>query len=190
MICSKCGAGIPLYMKVCPNCSAGVKNEAKDISGNDPKLEGFKGWLILLAFSMILTPLIQIYNVYGEIQIFCLPDYLPLFQFTSWKVLGFFSIAIDIVLLGAIFYMEKLFWCKRKSFPMICIIICVLSAIYCVVMPLICFLTARFFFNPIASFSYFYDIQTLGDIFRTALKACIWVPYLLISKRVKATFRN
>ena len=31
-------------------------------------------------------------------------------------------------------------------------------------------------------------LGTLGDIARAIFQSCIWIPYMLVSKRVKATF--
>ena len=187
MICPKCGSAIPLYLKSCPNCNQDSNDDSNGSSSN-PELEGFKGILVLVGLGMIVSPFLQAYNLYEEIRATASFDLQMVLQYTSYKIVYAFAIAFDVVLFAAICYLTKLFFCKKKLFPIFYIAVTVVSIFIQLIFPLLYFSTAFLFISRDVNVCDFYEGAHL--YFRQILLACIWIPYMLKSKRVKATFRR
>lgn len=187
MICPKCGSAIPLYLKSCPNCNWESKGDSND-SYSNPKLEGFKGILALVGLGMIVAPFLHAYNLYEEIRATVSFDLQMALQYTSYKIVYGLAIAFDVALFAAVCYLTKLFFCKKKLFPKFYIAVTVASIFIQLVFPLLYFATAFLFISKDVNVGDFYEGAHL--YFRQILLACIWIPYMLNSKRVKATFRR
>jgi hypothetical protein len=153
----------------------------------DPSLEGIGGWLFLVGFGLVLRPLSflvansQIYSSVFRLEAWRnltqagQPAYHPYWMPTLLFELIYNSLAL--VLCGLVLF---LFFKKRASWPF-------------------WFVAMFLFFLTGVGVDYALSrhipavTAAMGDtakgIVQTVAGACIWIPYALTSKRVKATFR-
>ena len=145
------------------------------------------GWLILVGIGVALSPLVQLITTIGT--------FAPIFtegvweslttvgsdQFhPMWRPLLIGEMVFNAVMLFATLYLAYLFFSKHYLFPRFYIGI-VLSSLVFIVFD--AWLVSRIFpSEPM------FDQQTTEQVVRSAGAAVIWVPYMLVSKRVKATF--
>jgi len=151
------------------------------------ELNGIKGWLILVGLGLIISPI--------KIIISLLTTHAPMFKNGTWERLTtagssyyipFFQefatveIIYNICLTVAEIYLIYLFANKRKEFPQIFITVTVISL---VALPIDSFITTL-----VIKDTQFFDYETVKDFMKLLVNAGVWVPYMLISKRVKNTF--
>ena len=147
---------------------------------------GISGWLFVLALGVFINPIYIAYDLFtSHSQI-----YQDVFPGSIVPVLGF---SVDYLLLILTSFGLYLFLRRRKSFRKFYIWTLLIVAF------LYLFVTNAFFIdinNAVASGRM---DKTFGDTAqsqegsiagRAILVAIIWVPYLIRSKRVKATFKN
>ena len=144
--------------------------------------KGFGGWLIVLGFSGLLSPIKIGYSLYKDYSDFVFKEEYRIILGTfesTFKASLYVECVTGIILFFASLYTVYLFFAKKRLFPKCCIVILELSVIFV----LINILMNRFY-NPMF-------VQDRGIVFEMSselIKVGIWVPYLLFSKRVKATF--
>ncbi len=153
----------------------------------NPELAGLGGWLILVGFGVVVSPLRMILQIY--------PPYTEMFSNGYWEIIttpgsqsynpAFASILIgEMILNGILFfswiYIAFLFFLKKRDFPKWYIGIMAFTLIFIIGDAL---LLMAFF--PSISIA---DPETIKEIVQAIIGAAIWIPYMLVSKRVKATF--
>ncbi len=154
-----------------------------------PDLYGLGGWLILVGIGVVVGPLRLIWLIVSV--------YVPIFNDGTWQVLttegsGAYHPAWGPLLLGemafntgmllASIYLAVLYFTKHRFFPKLFIL---LTAISLVFIPLDAWLVSIVLpSEPI------FDEITIREFVRTIVAAAIWVPYMLVSIRVKQTFVN
>lgn len=143
----------------------------------DPALSngysGIGGWLILPAIGLVLSPIFVLLFINSRI--------LPFFtavQFTEDQSELRTMLILDLVVNLAIFAyniaVAVFFFKKKKILPKLVISLYVLNLFF--------LLGDRFIFLTLN------DEQFTLALVRGLLSSFIWIPYFLISKRVKATF--
>ena len=153
------------------------------------KLEGLGGWLILVGLGVIFAPLriaTQMLPIYsnmfadGTFAVVTTPGtetYNP-----YWRAILLGEITINIGLLLVWLYICFLFFSKKTVFPKWFITITLFT---------LCFIvTDAFAIKMVLPEQPVFDAETLKELIRSLISSCIWVPYMLVSKRVKATFVN
>jgi VanZ family protein len=155
----------------------------------EKSLKGIGGWLILPLLGLILSPLRLIYMVYEDLWPIFSPDYWedltsPTSQLYHplWSRVLIFEVAgnVTIFLLGLAALVA--FLKKSRKAPRLIIMWLLLALI---------FAGADYYFRGyIPGAAEQYDTIFLSELWRTGITAAIWIPYFLISKRVKATFVN
>ena len=151
-------------------------------------LDGIGGWLILILLGLLVSPI--------RIGLVIYQTYVPLFSDGTWEQLTTsssdayhpfwaplitFEIASNllIILLGLLTL--YFFFLKSKHTPRAAIAWLLSSFVFVVVdyflADAIPFVAAQ----PA-------DPETIKEVARSTVSAAIWVPYFLVSKRVKATF--
>jgi len=151
------------------------------------KLKGLGGWLTLVGIALIISPIRLIvtgyqnyYPVFSE-GVFNLltsvdsPYYHPL-----WKYYLFWEIAVNIFLVLISFILLYLFFRKHSIFPKLFISFCVLI--------IILILVDASLIKLILPNEEVFDNDTSKELMRSIFYGMIWIPYMLFSKRVKATF--
>lgn len=153
---------------------------------DDRELVGLGGWLWLVGFGLVVTPLRTI----GLL----LSVHLPIFRDGTWGVLTnvdssqyqaawalllISEIAIDVLLVLADLYLLYLFFSKHRWFPRLYIGLSLFSLV---------FVAADAWGAQLLFAEEALDPETRRDIIQSTVQCAIWVPYMLVSKRVKLTF--
>lgn len=153
------------------------------------ELEGISGWLILVAIGVVLSPFVLSFSY--------IPIYIPIFQDGTWEALTSIDsqayhpwwgplligeIAFNTAKVLASFYLIYLFFTKHYLFPKLYAAIILVTLVF---IPLDAWAVTQ-----ILPEEPMFDPATTNEFVRTLVPALIWVPYMFISKRVKATFVN
>lgn len=154
---------------------------------NFEELKGLSGWLILVGIGVVLGPIRLIATT--------IPVFQPIFSDGTWEALttvgsGAYNpiwaplligeITYNVSMFIALLYLAYLFFTKHYRFPAAYIFIVVVSL----------------FFIPIDAWVVkfvlpdepMFDPATTKEFLRVLIGGLIWIPYMLLSKRVKATF--
>ena len=149
--------------------------------------KGLGGWLILVGIGVTLAPI--------RMLITYIPAYKTLFEDGTWDALttagsqGFNplfaafligEISYNFIIVIASIYLIYLYFSKNYLFPKLYIAILTVSLLF---IPLDAWIVTKLL--PGESM---FDPETIKEFGRTLISAIIWIPYMLISKRVKATF--
>ena len=150
-------------------------------------LEGLGGWLVLVGLGIIVAPL----RIIGLL----FPIYYEIFSNGSWELLTtpgtdaynslwapiiYGEIAINGALVVAWIFVGYLFFSKKKVFPKWFIGMLLFTLVFIVV--------DAFAIKLVLPNEPVFDPDTVKELGRTIIGSLIWVPYMLVSKRVKATF--
>jgi len=150
-------------------------------------LEGLGGWLILVGLGIVLSPL--------KIIALIFPTYSEIFSNGSWELLTtsgtevynpfwgpilIGEISINGVLVIAWLFIAFLFFTKKKAFSKWYIGILLFTLAFILIDALAIKLVMPN--EPV------FDPGTIKEFGRSLIVTLIWVPYMLVSKRVKATF--
>lgn len=153
---------------------------------NEP--QGLGGWLILPALGLIIMPIRMLLLLHS--------DFLPIFTEGHWEVLTtpgsevyhhlwapylIFELVSNLAFIAFDLVLVYLFFTRSYRFPRLMIIYLLSNAI---------FVVGDFFLGDLIPFiaEQPTDMETIKEVVRTVIGTCIWVPYFLVSKRVKNTF--
>ena len=146
----------------------------------EPKKIG--GWLILVGIGVVLSP-VRIILLTG-------PIFMDVFNGGIWGYivesnpnLATFIAAeaiLNVAMIIAWIYAAFIFFMKKWYFPRLFIGLMLFSFVFVVIDSI----TVSFIIPGEPMF----DSETKKEAIRTFIVAAIWIPYMLMSKRVKATF--
>ena len=150
-------------------------------------LKGLGGWLVLIGFGVVIAPFRLAY-VYGPMyfSIFTNGTFDALTDSASdgyhplWGPLLIGEALYNSLMVLACAYLIYLFFSKHYLFPKLYIAIIIVSLIF---IPLDAWVAS--FIMPDQPI---FDPDTTKEFVRTLIVGLIWIPYMLVSKRVKATF--
>jgi len=149
--------------------------------------KGIRGWLILVAIGVVLGPI--------RLLVTAIPVFQPIFTDGTWAALTTVGsevynplwaplligeISYNVAIFLASLYLAFLFFTKHYRFPVVYISIVVVSLVFIVL--------DAWFIQFIVPNEPMFDPATLKEFLRVLIAGIIWVPYMLLSKRVKATF--
>lgn len=150
-------------------------------------LKGLSGWLILVGIGLIITPIRisltygpMFYSIFtnGSFEILTTPGSE---QYHSlWGPLLIFELIYNSLMVVVHLFLIYLFFTKNHIFPKAYIVTVLLSVFF---IPLDAWLGSF-----VITDEPMFDPDTAKELTRTLMSAAVWVPYMLISKRVKATF--
>ncbi len=151
------------------------------------ELKGLGGWLIIIGIGVCMSPIGIIvelgpmyYSILAEGVIPALSNPLSEFYNPLLVLLIFGELVINSLMAVVSVYLIYLFFSKHYQFPKVYIAVTIISVI---IFPLDAWLGSLVFPNqPL------FDDETLKYFFRSLVAAMIWIPYMLVSERVKATF--
>ncbi|MFW0862647.1 MAG: DUF2569 family protein [Candidatus Komeilibacteria bacterium] len=197
MYCKKCGSQLKKDFLYCQNCGERIsvdesekKSDALNDDNNlplnqniDDEYKGIGGWLYLVAIGLFATPIyVILYSLFT--------GWWESFQFLDFdfKIYLIFEFVANVFIVGFCFYLIFIFFRKKKEFPIMWIVWTLGSLIVLII-------------DTIAAYSIFpnyfegEELTSLTDgldedLIRQFVGACIWIPYMRVSKRVKATFIN
>lgn len=154
---------------------------------DNKELKGLGGWLILVGIGVVINPIRLLLTV--------VPAFNAIFEDGIWEALTtegsevytpYFGALVvgemvfNAVIIAASIYMAYLFFSKHYLFPKLFIGLVVVSLVF---IPLDAWLlTLVFPGEPM------FDSETAKEFMRSVIAGVIWIPYMLLSKRVKATF--
>jgi hypothetical protein len=176
--CSSCAFALPPGARFCSRCGSENTLPAptaplryQGVPLRDP-LEGISGWLILIAISLVFTPFTIVRNAISI-------DLPALSHGTLGGSLGGLLFLVkDVAILSALILLNWLFYTKNRLFPKLMIAFH-LGLLGIHVLEHVA-LAASLPQSAVRSLS--------RPVFGSLLSCAIWIPYLLISRRVKATF--
>lgn len=155
----------------------------------EKELEGIGGWLILVAIGIIVTPIrlfVLIISTYSEIfstgtwDLVTTPGSAAYNALWGPIIIG--EMLINSGMLIAWLYMAYLFFAKKSLFPKWYIAVAVSGLVFIVI--------DAFAVKLVLPDEPVFDSDTLKELARSLIMVLVWVPYMLVSKRVKATFIN
>lgn len=148
-----------------------------------PSPEGLGGWLLLVGFGVCVKPLVLVAQMLapGQTAVFrhrtwellaspASPNYSPV-----WAPLLMGELLFNLTLLAASIVLLVAFFARRQIFPRLFIAVLVLNVVFIGL-------------DGAAASLVSGAKGDSGDVGRMMLMAFIWVPYMLRSRRVKATF--
>lgn len=154
-----------------------------------PRLCGLRGWLILVGIGVVISPLLQTFSfvlnirayfsldVWHNVAVPSGADYHPLFgPLLMIEMLG------NQTLIVMSFLTLYLYFAKRSLFPKVYII--------CSLFTFIFILTDIILSKQIPMIAENPDTGQAREIARAFWRCVIWCPYMLRSRRVRATFVN
>ena len=159
--------------------------DTANIPAEGPK--GLGGWLILVCIGLcgsILRLSLILVNTYLPIfvqnqwELFTTPGYE--YYHPLWRPLLLFEIAANLVILMLSGYLLYLFFTKSRRFPRFFIGWLLLGLFFVI--------SDLFLSNLIPAVAGADKTESLREISRTIAYALIWIPYMLLSERVKNTF--
>lgn len=189
-LCSNCSSVIPEGLESCAGCGAAVAPPEFEPApppvplfnslSTAQDLEGLSGWLIFVALGLVVSPFRILYTLFGaDLPVLLGAKYQPyLAQHPALEGLLVFEVITNIVLFTAVLSLLFLFFKKKKGFPTYMIIYLVLQFVVV-------------FGDIVATHTLFPSANqttAYGEVSRTFIGAMIWIPYFLVSRRVKATF--
>ena len=166
--CPLCGAGKMALRELADIDQATEQTKAGE-PATDQRLAGIGGWLILPAIGLVIGPIITIIALLlrGGVVV-------------ADGVLYALALPVEMALLFFLIYAATRFFGKRKDAPSILIALMIARLVVIVV-----FLVAESTFGAeeVAK-------EGLTSLIFDIIGAAIWIPYFMVSKRVKATFVN
>lgn len=156
------------------------------MSNNKKELKGLGGWLILVGIGVVTTPILMVRDLLSSLELFRGDD-LKIFiesnsEFYNPQFLYFVygETIVNVLMLIAAIYAFYLFFAKHYRFPKFYI---GLTSCYFIVLLLDTVILGKIF-PEIEQF----DEDTIKELVKSLMRICIWIPYLLLSVRVKNTF--
>ncbi|HKZ21923.1 MAG TPA: DUF2569 domain-containing protein [candidate division Zixibacteria bacterium] len=163
------------------------RQQQQQPQAGQPSSDKIGGWLILVAIGLIFTSL--------RILLLTFKDIIPVFAPQTWSVLTTPTSAVYHPLwaplligelVGNLFFvclgivLVVLFFQKRRIFPKLAILYLLANLVFVVGDTLVAGLI------PVVAQQD--NTSSVKEIVRSVVGAGIWVPYFIMSKRVKSTF--
>ena len=148
---------------------------------------GLGGWLILVAIGLVIGPL--------RLLVFIAEAYPPIFSDGTWQVLTtpgseayhplwgpliMFELAGNLAFVAAGIWMLVLFFSQSARFPKVYIWVACAGLLFAIVD--VWFISIVLVDGPVI------DPQTAVELAGALIGVLIWVPYMLVSRRVRNTF--
>lgn len=156
-----------------------------DDTSEAPK--GIGGWLILVAIGIVVAPfkiLFILSTVHvpifrdGTLEYLTNPENDAYHPFWAPYIYG--EVLTNGLILIASIYLIYLFFTKDHRFPPTYIFLQVFGLVFVIVDSAL--------IKVVLPSEPVFDPETVGYLFGSTISLAIWVPYMLLSKRVKATF--
>jgi len=164
--------------------------EEKLISEEQSSLDmGIGGVLILVAIGIVSGPFLQGYYLYQDLALVFDPQLSMTIQvippLKSCYVLAF---VLDILLFALVCLLPFLFFTKKRLFPKVYIFTLIFALVYPAFSVGLSNVVGHLYLGTPFSFSGLFQGLDKGSLIRSAIKCCVWIPYMRISTRVKETF--
>ncbi len=166
---------------------SGAAEDKRDLTEEELRLKGLGGWLILVGIGVVLGPIRSLletvplfYSLFadGTFSLLTDPDSNAYIPFIGAYIIG--EVISNSIIILASLYLIYLFFSKHYLFPKfyIGVVVATLAVIF-----IDAWIGTLFFPNePLM------NEEVAREFIRTLVVAMIWIPYMLVSKRVKLTF--
>ncbi|MDP9805013.1 DUF2569 domain-containing protein [Acinetobacter calcoaceticus] len=151
------------------------------------KLKGLGGWLTLVGFGLIVSPIRLIvtgyqtyYPMFSEGMFNLLTSVDSVYYHPLWKYYILGEIAVNTIFVLISLVLLYLFFRKHYLFPKVFISFCIATIIF--------ILIDASLIKLILPNEEIFDNDTSRELMKSIFYGMIWIPYMLVSKRVKATF--
>ena len=184
LVCADCGAAV-ISTGVGPDSDTSLAPEQALFAGTlldaDRHLEGLGGWLTLIGISLVLSPLLMLSTIAkSDLPMLLDAKYQPFLEkHTAIHMLILFEVATNLCFIAVLGALNYLFFKKKRSFPTYMILYLAFHVVF-----LCGDAVAAYVISPATQGS----AESVSSTIRTVVSAAVWVPYFLISRRVKATF--
>jgi hypothetical protein len=166
-------------MTICPTASG-------DVQSDEWKYAGIGGWLILIVAGLCISPLLQLATIFTNI--------VPIFRNHAWTILTtpgnpayhrlwapliIFETFINVLFITMEVGLLALLFRRSKAFPRAMIVYLLVGFVL--------FAADHFLFQMIPAVAE-NARESVSTLVRASIACAIWIPYFLVSKRVKGTF--
>ena len=152
----------------------------KEIEATETEPKGIGGWLVLVLIGLIITPI--------RLLISMITEFTPLLEqiknnpiLADLKQLVMAEIVVNMIFLIYAFVLIILMLKKSKLFPRMIIIFYISNLVFVLADAII--ISNHPVLGPITNIT-----DSFMEIFKSVAANAIWVPYFIISRRVKNTF--
>lgn len=152
------------------------------------RLDGLRGWLVVVGIGLVVSPLLMLAQLVPTAWPYVTADMNaamasigPFPKNVLWLAVLFLETCFNVFFLVARVALIPLFFLKRRRFP---------AVFVAVVVGQMVFLIADTAAIPLFSSDPDVLQPTLKAAVQSVFFAAVWVPYMLLSKRVRATFRR
>jgi len=182
LVCPACFLEFRTAVRFCSRCGAAlvVRPQAPSLSKvypipfvASPHLEGISGWLLLVAISLAITPYYVVRNAV-RIDVPLLIDHGTL----GAALVGSLFLLKNAVTLSFLTVLNWLFYRKKSVFPVAMIAFHVYVLIVHILEHIAHAALSPHSASPLIS----------APVLFSLISCVLWIPYLLLSRRVKATF--
>ena len=155
----------------------------------EPIYTSIGGWLVFVAIGVVLTPLVTTIQIsqnfndfYGKTTwYFITNNHESLSQF-AYSMLIIVEIVYNSLFVAFSVLVAALFFKRRTILPKMIIILFSATFVFLTLDSVIAFNLNDNLYNEMEK------VQSFKEIGTSFIKAIIWIPYFLVSKRVKSTF--
>ena len=153
----------------------------------ESRLAGIGGWLVLVGFGVTLRPLIvTVQFITGFKDVFNLDTWeavttpgAPAYQAAFAPIILVETAGNTVIITGSVL-LAVLFYRRKRTFPLAFVILMISSLV---------FIGAdTWAADALIKHTEPGKTETLGEFVKVAIQTAIWVPYMLLSRRVKLTF--
>ena len=151
------------------------------------RVEGLGGWLIVVALGIVFSPLriaFELFPLYSDVfrdgywELLTTPGTEAYHVMWAPIILG--ELGINLILMVVWVFIGFLFFTKNRMLPKWYIGILLFTLVFIFV--------DAFAVKIVVPNEPIFNGTTIGEIIRTLIPCIIWIPYMLVSQRVKATF--
>lgn len=163
-------------MGVCIQCdSEALKDSDFCAACEEREFKKIRGWLYVPALGLVLSIIVNMVAINFNIRF--LLEHFPAIGSTQ-KAILFFELFAFVGMFGFAVFTSSLFFRKKRQLPRCYIAMVAIGVAFSA----IDLLLGHLYLNV----PYIYD--TVQPMVRNVLGACIWIPYFIVSERVKRTF--
>jgi len=175
----------------CLKCKSEIENDADYCTecGTEMPINSIGGLLIFVGLGVVFSPLImlaQIFPMYSDVfkpgvwDLLTTPGTEYYVQNYSIVLIG--EMSINALVLITSLYMIYLFFSRKTLFKKVYIGLAIFTPIFLLVDAIVV--------QQLLDTKEMFDNDIVKELFKSILTLCIWVPYMIVSKRAKRTFIN
>ena len=195
-LCSNCASELPKGAQTFASCGEAQPTPAQPVAESalaplpqeitppsfamTEDLQGISGWLILVAIGLVVAPFVMLYTVVTVNIPFLYQAKHQTFlaNHPALAALLLFEVVSNTVFILCVAALNYLFFTRRKGFPAYFILYMAVHFLVLLIDTLVAHALA-----PTAKLD-----SSFASLARTLVSGLVWIPYMLVSRRVKLTF--